>query len=111
MQRAADNVLALGRRARPGPPVAQVVHVQAVQDVARACFADQLLELGIQVRLAEVAAIDGIAGVAFVVDFVGTDQPVAQAEHLARWTASSSSDGARLAETAVAASAPSPSSC
>jgi hypothetical protein len=61
-------------------------------------------------RLAEVAAVDGVAGVAFVVDLLRLDQAVAQAEG-ASWVASSSSLGARLAETAVAARAAPPSSC
>src|SRR5438067_1942385 len=80
VQRTADQLRSLGGRASAGPPVAQIVYVQAVQDVPSACLRDQLLELGVQVRLAEVAPIDRVAGVAFVIDFVGTDQAVAQAE-------------------------------
>ena len=48
----------------------------------RAGFVCERFELGIQVRLAEVAAVYRVAGVALVIDFSGVHELVAQAKLL-----------------------------
>ena len=69
-----------GSRAGARTPIAQVVHVQPVQDGLEAALRGQRLELGVQVRLAEVAAVGRIARVALVLDLARVHQLVAQAE-------------------------------
>jgi hypothetical protein len=69
-------ILPLSSRAGAGTPVTQVVYVQAIQDEPRTRIHGELLELGIQVRLAEVAAIDRIARVSLVLDFTGMHEPM-----------------------------------
>src|SRR4051794_16068031 len=95
-QRMAHAVL--GRRAQPGPPVRGVVRVGARQQHAEAAAGGEGAEGGVQLGLAEVAAVGAVPAVAVARELVGGDDLVSdpdRAGHAAGAVELAGRDGGR----------------